>query len=309
MPADVGAAFNKGKRLGLLAWLATMAMIALCSTARSADLVLPDLLVDTQWLETKLGHPSLVVVDARAPTDYAAGHIEGAVSLPYTETFASNSDYKLIVSLSRARALFSTAGVARDKVIVIYDGGEGTHASRVFWVLEAYGHRRAAILDGGFPHWRAQGLPHSIVPAVPVPSTFVPEPQVDRLAGKLATRLALANPNIVLIDSRSEDEFFGSTSKAALAGRIPQSVNVPWLRNVTRMGDVTRYKSSEELREVYAFVAGRKAIAYCNSGKDATLTYFVLRRLGMNPAVYDGSWLEWSVDAQTPKVLAGTIAP
>jgi len=134
---EVGAAFNKSNRISThrgsracvwkcfkaLAWLATVAILALCSTSRSADLILPDMLVDTPWLETKLGHPNLVVLDARSPSNYAAGHIEGAVSLPVTETFASNSDYKLIVSLSRARALFSKAGVARDKAVVIYDGG------------------------------------------------------------------------------------------------------------------------------------------------------------------------------------------
>lgn len=313
MLTDVGAAcntFNRGNRrhgsrdLWSLRLCIALAALVMQSPVRAGELVLPDLLVDTPWLQGKLRHSNLILLDARPAVDYEGGHIEGAVSLPYTDTFAVNGDFKLILSLRGAKELFSKAGIDRRKTVVIYDGGDVSQAARVFWVLEAYGQQRVAILDGGFDNWKSQMLPVSIVPGSPTPSEFIPEPQADRLAGKLATRLALSNPNIALIDSRIEEEFVGKKSRTALAGHIPQAVNVPWTGNLSRSGGISRYKSTEDLRNMYAFVGERKAIAYCNFGNEATLTYFVLRRLGLSPAVYDGSWSEWSLDAQVPKVIA-----
>lgn len=300
------------KRLGSLrVWRqwAVLLLAWICAPVTASELELPSLLVDAEWLERKLGHPDLVLLDARPAAEYQESHIERAVSLPYTDTIAVHGDYKLIVSLSKAKELFSSAGVARDKTVVVYDGGDATQASRLFWVLEAYGHRKIAVLDGGLAYWASHSLPVSSVPTAPARTEFIPEPQADRIATKLSTRLALNNPNIALIDSRVAAEFLGSKSKTPIPGRIPDAVNVPWPDNLAKLSGLSRYKTSQDLARLYAFVGSRKAISYCNSGNEATLTYFVLRLLGLSPAVYDGSWAEWSMDSEMPKVLVKSKAP
>jgi 3-mercaptopyruvate sulfurtransferase SseA len=49
-------------------------------------------------------------------------------------------------------------------------------------------------------------------------------------------------------------------------------------------------------------VRGTSVISYCRTGVEASMTYFVLRYLGLDPTLYDGSFVEWSRDADTPVV-------
>ena len=43
----------------------------------------------------------------------------------------------------------------------------------------------------------------------------------------------------------------------------------------------------------------KNLITYCRSGMEASMTYFVLRYLGFDPSLYDGSFVEWS-NEETP---------
>ena len=57
-----------------------------------------------------------------------------------------------------------------------------------------------------------------------------------------------------------------------------------------------------ELRETYrsAGVTARSAnIVYCRTGIQASLTYFVLKYLGYDATLYDGSFTEWSASPDT----------
>ena len=107
--------------------------------------------------------------------------------------------------------------------------------------------------------------------------------------------------SLVVIDARPPQYFRGQEpgSAVARAGHIPGAVNVPWNENLTT-GVVPRLLPELELRELYAR-AGVSAkstnIVYCRTGVQASLSYFVLRYLGYNAALYDGSYVEWSHDA------------
>ncbi|MGZ5494887.1 MAG: sulfurtransferase, partial [Thermoanaerobaculia bacterium] len=89
------------------------------------------------------------------------------------------------------------------------------------------------------------------------------------------------------------------------AGHIPGAFNVPWERNLTGTTDDAVFRKAEELRglyDAYKVTKSTTVIAYCRTGVEASMTYFVLRYLGFDPTLYDGSFVEWSNDAGTPVV-------
>ena len=84
---------------------------------------------------------AVVVLDARPPREYEAGHIAGAVSVPFDEL------------KQRLRRL------PKDKEYVAYCRGPYCiYADRAVAALRASG-RRARRLTEGFPEWKAAGLP------------------------------------------------------------------------------------------------------------------------------------------------------
>lgn len=88
------------------------------------------------------GAGGFVVVDARSPEKYAAGHVPGAVSLPtWTITAAS------------------TAGLDRDRVHVTYcDGPHCNGSTRAALRLAELGFRVKEMI-GGFHFWQLDGHP------------------------------------------------------------------------------------------------------------------------------------------------------
>lgn len=93
-----------------------------------------------------------VIVDARDHEEYAAGHITGAVHLPYEE---------VITDPARLEA-FDPHG----KPIIIYCGGGTCEVSMnlAFAMIQA-GKSRLLVFMGGYPEWEAAGYPITKGPA------------------------------------------------------------------------------------------------------------------------------------------------
>jgi thiosulfate/3-mercaptopyruvate sulfurtransferase len=256
-------------------------------------------LVDSDWLLKEMNSPDLVILDTRSRQRYAEGHIAKAVSLPVSETFGSDARTDLAAPISKIQQLFSEAGVDQQTRVVLYDDGELINAARVFWVLEMHGHRRVLLLNPGFREWRARGLTHTREPAQPQKRNFLSHVTPVRLATKFSTRLAVDDPNVVIVDARSVEEYQGRKSKSERYGRIPTALNIPAHSNLKATGE--GLKSFDELAQLYAGIdKNKKVITYCNKGRESALTYFILRQLGYDVAAYDGSWYEWGNDPQLP---------
>ncbi|MEW5787071.1 MAG: rhodanese-like domain-containing protein [Pseudomonadota bacterium] len=85
---------------------------------------------------------NVIVIDARSPEAYAAGHIPGALSLPH-----------------RAMDAASTAGLDRQALIVTYCDGIGCNASTKGALNMARLGFRVKELMGGLDWWRRDGHP------------------------------------------------------------------------------------------------------------------------------------------------------
>jgi thiosulfate/3-mercaptopyruvate sulfurtransferase len=158
------------------------------------------------------------------------------------------------------------------------------------------------MLDEGFESWKDKKYLLSYSTALPLRSNFVSAINPDRIASKFATRLALNDPNIIILDARSKEEYQGIKSTASRKGRIPNSINIPWDENYIKESEnKNKFKSIEELKTLYSNLdKDKKIITYCNKGKQSALSHFILRELGYDVAAYDGSWFEWGNDLSLP---------
>jgi len=87
-----------------------------------------------------------LVVDAREPSQYAEGHIAGAISLPYNGALA---EPERIAALEPAR-----------RPIVVYcSGGTCELAMDLAKFLVESGKRRVLVYEGGYPEWESAGYP------------------------------------------------------------------------------------------------------------------------------------------------------
>ena len=121
--------------------------------------------------------PSLVIVHvADRASAFEEAHIPGARFLRYAD-FAVDGGQDLgseLPSVDEVRRVFEAAGVSNGSRIVIY-GSSPVIAARAFFTLDAMGHQRVALLDGGLRAWRAEGRAIETGPAKPAtPGSFMP---------------------------------------------------------------------------------------------------------------------------------------
>jgi 3-mercaptopyruvate sulfurtransferase SseA len=88
-----------------------------------------------------------VFVDARSPEEYAAGHIAGAINIPWEQVF----DYL---------EQFFNAVPDNNTIVVVYCDGEGCPLSEELVLLMLdLGYENARILVNGWSLWKEHGYP------------------------------------------------------------------------------------------------------------------------------------------------------
>lgn len=208
----------------------------------------------------------------------------------------------MVPTPERFAAVVGALGVGDDTRVVVYDARESMWAARLWWMLQAFGHRKAAVLDGGWTAWVGEGRPQSNETAVPRPATFTPRPQPGLVVGKQEVLAAIDDDRTTIVDALTPKEYRGELAFYGRPGHVPGAVNVPARYIVDR--DTQRFRPRDELRTIFdpALQAG-SVITYCGGGVAASSDAFALRLLGReHVAVYDGSMTEWAADPDLPLV-------
>jgi len=156
---------------------------ALVSTERLAgDLGQPDLRIFdcTTYLEPAPAGSDQPYVPVPGRATFEARHIPGADFLDLQGEFSDSTTRLrfMMPPTAQLEAAFGRHGLTSDSRVVLYSIGTMMWATRFWWMLRSLGFDAAAVLDGGFDKWKAEGRPTESGPARGYPSaTFKASPR------------------------------------------------------------------------------------------------------------------------------------
>ena len=127
-------------RLAIRSVLVTAALA--CAAATSADEPTPRIQQDALLKRIEQKDTSMIILDVRTPEEFAAGHVPGAINIPYTHLPARLSE-------------LPDAG---DKEVILYCA-TGVRAERAARRMREQGYARLLHLDGDMKAWDEKNRP------------------------------------------------------------------------------------------------------------------------------------------------------
>nr|WP_318244378.1 sulfurtransferase [Oerskovia merdavium] len=274
------------------------------------------MLVSARALHDELaaGTGDLVLLDVRwalGVTDgheqYLAGHLPGAVFVDLESELAAPPSPARgrhpLPDLADLEAAARRWGVRQGSRVVAYDAVGATSAARAWWLLRWAGLADVRLLDGGLGAWTGAGFVLEQGEVVPVRGDVVlSQGELPTLTPDDAARLASSGSGL-LLDARAGERFRGEVEPVdPRAGHVPGAVSAPTVQN---LGSDGRFLDEPALRERFAALGvradGEQHVGvYCGSGVTAAHEVAALATLGIDAALYAGSWSQWSNDETRP---------
>lgn len=264
-------------------------------------------IVSVDWLFKNLNNENLIVLDATIPKVTAKketissdkkDQIKDAIFFDIQKIFSDqnapfpNTILSANVFEKKAREL----GINYDSCIIVYDDIGIYSSPRVWWMFQLMGFKNIAVLDGGFPIWKAKNHP------IEKPEkhqnkkgNFTANYQSEIIKFTADVLTAIKNETILVADARSKGRFLGIEPEPrsdVKGGRIPNSVSLPYSEIVEN----NLMKSKADLKTIFKTLNpnNKSLIFSCGSGITATVLSLGAEIAGIkNHAVYDGSWTEW----------------
>jgi thiosulfate/3-mercaptopyruvate sulfurtransferase len=283
----------------------------------------PEYLVATDWLSRHLDDPAVRVLDCTTHLppkpdfslydvvpgreDFEKAHIPGAafVDIEHDVSEPHPRLHFMLPEASRFAGALEALGVSDDTRVVCYSTGFHWWATRMWWMLRVFGHDNAAVLDGGFQKWAAEGRPVESGAARARPrGRFTARPaRRDLVARKEDVLAAIPDRRSCVVNALRAEQHAGKSGvHYGRRGHIAGSINLPAVEHV--LEDNT-FRSAPELARLFApALQSPRVIAYCGGGIAATSVALVMAMLGRGDVrVYDASLTEWAADPALPMEL------
>ncbi|GAB3388576.1 sulfurtransferase [Humibacter soli] len=274
-----------------------------------------DLLITADELAASLaafaagGHP-IRVLDVRwrldrpdGRPDYEAGHIPTAVYVDLDRQLAEIGDPKEgrhpLPSIEQFQADARSWGIDDGDLVVVYDDTSDLAAARAWWLLRYAGVDAVRMLDGGLGAWRQAG--HALEKGSVQPAAGSVILDYGHLGVVSMAEVAGFPRSGVLLDARAAERYRGDVEPVdPRAGHIPGALSSPTTDNVDAEG---RFLDADALRERFAALGvtdDAPVATYCGSGVNAAHNAAALMIAGFDPALYPGSWSQWSQHPDAP---------
>ncbi len=238
--------------------------------------------------------------DDRGQEKYLAGHLPGAIFVDLETELAGPPSIAAgrhpLPSLQRLQVSVRSWGIRSDSPVVVYDDSGGTAAARAWWLLRWGGVVDVRLLDGGLSAWARAGGELESGDVVPEPGDVVLTggglPVIDADdAGALPKRGG------VLLDARAAERFRGEVEPVdPRAGHVPGATSAPTTGNLAGEGVFLPAAALVERFAALGVRPGKRVAVYCGSGVTAAHEVAALAIVGVEAALWPGSWSQWSAD-------------
>jgi thiosulfate/3-mercaptopyruvate sulfurtransferase len=273
------------------------------------------LLTPTQLAGMMEAERDLIVLAVQSTNPYTGApsirdvRVPGAIDTEAYVDFQSPSSpergARPLPELAALQAAARRWGLRPEATIVVYDSDRSMVAARAWWVLRWAGLPDVRVLDGGISAWRNAKLPVAQSAPAPTPSQITLTPgHMPELDADGAAALARTG---VLLDARIRPNYVGGTTSADAPprGHIPGAISAPAPDNVTDYGN---FADSDALSAIYGALGvadGKPVGIYCGAGMSAAHSVLALAALGIEAAMYVGSWSQWANDPARPVARGG----
>lgn len=280
-------------------------------------------IVDGSTLSREINNPQWRVIDVRfslndterGRRDYHVGHIPGAFYAHLDEDLCGaihpeRTGRHPLPEVQTFAEKLSGWGTDGKSQVVVYDDMGGAIAARLWWMLNWLGHKKVALLDGGWQTWKKEKHPVSAKQSAIDRRLFLPRSDPSLLATAEEIEQIHTDSTYRLLDSRAEERYRGESEPIdPVAGRIPGAVSAPWAENLDNAG---LFLPADVLRKKYEALIGdippSHVICYCGSGVTAALNLVAMAHAGIGPAcLYAGSWSEWITNPDRPVMTDRSI--
>jgi len=237
--------------------------------------------------------------DDRGRERYLDGHLPRAVFVDLETELADPPSAAQgrhpLPSLQRLQTAARRWGIHDGDRVVAYDATGGLAAARAWWLLRWGGLADVRLLDGGLDAWLRAGGPLETGDAVPergdvtLTGGGMPVLSIDQAAGLPSSG--------VLLDARAGERYRGEVEPVdPRAGHVPGALSAPTTENLASDGT---FRPAPELAERFAALGaqpGATVGVYCGSGVTAAHEVAALAQVGVEAALWPGSWSQWSAD-------------
>lgn len=265
-------------------------------------------IVDAKFLKENLNNKNLVLIDCRfdlldreyGKKSYEKEHIKGAIRIDLdTQLSTEEKEHggrNPLPSVDELVNTFEEIGISNDSLVVIYDDGDLSGPSRLWWILKYLGHKNVYVLDGGINAFKEISdetsnetteilnrgkLDINIDESMKVDMNYVKE--------------RLHNKNVAIIDSRDYKRYIGEIEPVyKKAGHIPGALNFFWKDVLNIDNDKFSMKNIDELKNHFKTLKDYdEVIVYCGSGVTACINSLALCEISQKHTVYPGSFSDW----------------
>lgn len=262
--------------------------------------------VDSQWLSARIFDPDIRVIDLRSQPEYNTAHMPGAFALNI-ESLRGNilGVPSCLLPAAIISQHLSLMGILPETTVIMVFGDKVQDATLAGMALERLGHKKYAVLSGGYGSWKSAGMKTDTALPVAIASSYPAEAR-DRFTVDYKTVLNHMNRKSALIlDVRPKAYYTGEKSDEARPGHIPGALNRPFDQDTRKNGELLEFKPIFELQAEYEKVIPAKnspVIVHCRTGHQASQTFFVLTHLlGYSNIIwYDAGWTEWAARTDLP---------
>ncbi len=211
--------------------------------------------------------------------------IPNTIIIKFSDIITVKNNITMLAPNEKIDKILSISGIQDDDTVIIYDLGNSTYTTKLYWTLKVYGHEYVKILNGGLNEWLRGN--YLTIKTLPMPQEKIysaHDKNEDMIATLENINEAMNNENEVILDVRPPEQY--------LKGHISTAINIPYYE---ALNSEQLFKTFAQLQSIYeprGITPDKNMVyIYCSTGSRASFTYFVLHELmGYNNVkVYIGS--------------------